>query len=310
MGKETPTEKHFLSFRRHGKYSTDADETQSKQARHDKEKSPSWPSWLGGGHHSRPSSSNSRDPRGERVEVKESESDSTVTTTIQLSVQSESKGSQSPASALCESRKDESANTTKLADDVTVDQSVSNAQKDVDKFNHIPGLAQSAVNTIGIASAAMTKIDTVDSYLAPLKIFNSVVTTIAGLHPYAAIALAALTTAANLILRQADLDATIHDLLAKISSVYQFLLGDGVLARVTSMKDTLAQTAQILHECSQFVSNYSETRNFWVRLEKNVLSETVTTVTRYSDALDGVMQRFRDVAVRDILEDVGRIGED
>lgn len=242
--------------------------------------------------------------------MKESEGGPTVTTTVQLSVQSESKGSQSPASALRESRKDESANTTKPADDVTVDQAVSNAQKDVDKLNRIPGLAQSAANTIGIASTAMTKIDTVDSYLAPLKIFNSVVTTIAGLHPYAAIALAALTTAANLILAQANLDATIHDLLAKVSSVYQFLLGDGVLARVTSMKDTLAQTAQILHECSQFVSNYSETKNFWVRLEKNVLSETATAVTRYNDALDGVMQRFRDVAVRDILEDVGRIGED
>ncbi|KAI6022494.1 hypothetical protein BKA83DRAFT_1210845 [Pisolithus microcarpus] len=309
MGKETSAEKHFFSFRRHGKYSTDADEAQSKQAHHDKEKSPSWPSWLGGGRqHSRPSSSSSRDHQKERVEVKESEGGPTVTTTVQLSVQSESKGSQPPASALRESRKDESANTSKPADGVTVDQAVSNAQKDVDKLNRIPGLAESAVNTIGIASTAMTKIDTVDSYLAPLKIFNSVVTTIAGLHPYAAIALAALTTAANLILAQANLDATIHDLLAKISSVYQFLLGDGVLARVTSMKDTLAQTAQILHECSQFVSNYSETKNFWVRLEKNVLSETATAVTRYNDALDGVMQRFRDVAVRDILEDVGRIG--
>ncbi|KAI6161929.1 hypothetical protein EDD17DRAFT_1896623 [Pisolithus thermaeus] len=110
----------------------------------------------------------------------------------------------------------------------------------------------------------MTKIDTVDSYLTPLKTFNSVVTTIAGLHPYAAIALATLTTAANLILAQANLDTTIHDLLAKILTVYQFLSGDGVLTRAISMKDTLAQTAQILQECSQFISNYSETKNFFL----------------------------------------------
>ncbi|KAI6137123.1 hypothetical protein F5141DRAFT_69824 [Pisolithus sp. B1] len=310
MGQETPTEKHFFNFRKHGKYVTDSDEAQSKQAPRNEEKSSSWPSWLGGrAQHPRPSTSNSRDVQKVRVEVKDGEGGRMVTATIQPSVQAESEGSQSPASALRENRKqDEPANTAKPADGVTVDQAVGNAQKDVDKLNLIPGLAQKAVDTIGIASSAMIKIDTVDSYLTPLKIFSSVVTTIAGLHPYAAIALATLTTAANLILAQANLDTTIHDLLAKILTVYQFLLADGVLARAISMKDTLAQTAQILQECSQFISNYSETKNFWVRLEKNVVSETATVVTRYNDALDANMQRFRDVAVRDILEDIGRIG--
>lgn len=314
MGQETPTEKHhFFGFRKHGKDSADSHEAQSNQAPHDKERSPAWPSWLGG--HSRSSTSHSKDGQKARAEVKESEGGRVALTTVQVSIQkdehkTESQGSQPPAPVLREDPKDESANTSKRADAVTVDQAIGNAQKGVDKLNLIPGLAQGAANTVGMASTAMNKIDSVDSYLAPLKIFNSVITTIAGLHPYAAVALAALTTASNLILAQANLDAAIHDLLAKVSNVYQFLLGDGVLARVTSMKDTLAQTAQIMHECSQFISNYSETKNFWIRLGKNVLTETTTAVTRYNDALDGVMQRFRDVAVRDILEDVGRIGDD
>ncbi|KAI6165444.1 hypothetical protein EDD17DRAFT_1894550 [Pisolithus thermaeus] len=194
MGQETPTEKHFFSFRRHGKYGTDSDEGQSKQSPHDKEKSPSWPSWLGG----RP-----QDSQKEKVEVKESEGGHMVTTTVQLSVQTESKDIQPSASALRYAivdyvyHQDESANTAKPAGSVTVDQAVGNAQKDVNELNLLPGLAQNAVNTIEVASAVATKIDTVDSYLTPLKIFSSVVTTIAGVHPYAAIALAALTTAAN-----------------------------------------------------------------------------------------------------------------
>lgn len=61
---------------------------------------------------------------------------------------------------------------------------------------------------------------------------------------------------------QAELDAAIHDLLAKVGQVYQFLLQDGVLARAISMKDTLAQTAQVMQECSQFISSFSETKNF------------------------------------------------
>ncbi|KAI6153060.1 hypothetical protein BKA82DRAFT_4349477 [Pisolithus tinctorius] len=265
------------------KDSANSDEAQSNQAPHDKERSPAWPSWLGG--HSRSSTSHSKDGQKARAEVKEDEGGRVVLTTVQVSVQkdehqTESQGSQPPAP-------DESATTPKRADAVTVDQAIDNAQKGVDKLNLIPGLAARRRQH------------------PPLKIFNSVITTIAGLHPYAAIALAALTTASNRLSM-----LPIHDLLAKVSNVYQFLLGDGVLARVTSMKDTLAQTAQIMHECSQFISNYSETKNFWIRLGKNVLTETKTAVTRYNDALDGVMQRFRDVAVRDILEDVGRIGDD
>lgn len=61
---------------------------------------------------------------------------------------------------------------------------------------------------------------------------------------------------------QAELDTAIHDLLARIGRVYHFLLQDGVLARVVSMQDTLAQAAQVMQECSQFIGNYSETRNF------------------------------------------------
>jgi len=61
---------------------------------------------------------------------------------------------------------------------------------------------------------------------------------------------------------QAELDIAIHDLLARIGRVYHFLLQDGVLARIVSMQDTLAQAAQVMQECSQFISNYSEIKNF------------------------------------------------
>ncbi|KAL4064787.1 WD40-repeat-containing domain protein [Scleroderma yunnanense] len=75
------------------------------------------------------------------------------------------------------------------------------------------------------------------------------------------------------------------------------------------MRDTLAQTAQVMQECSQFINKYSETKSFWFRLGKNVTAETDSVVARYSTALDGLMQEFRDYAVRDIHGGVTRIGE-
>ena len=46
------------------------------------------------------------------------------------------------------------------------------------------------------------------------------------------------------------------------------------------------------------------------RLGKNLVSETDAMITQYSDALEALMQKFRDQAVRDIVTFVQCAGKD
>lgn len=58
------------------------------------------------------------------------------------------------------------------------------------------------------------------------------------------------------------MDQSVHDLLDKISRVYAFLIGDGILAKVTQMKELLSKISDLTLECVQFVKEYSENENF------------------------------------------------
>ncbi|KAI6160428.1 hypothetical protein EDD17DRAFT_807205 [Pisolithus thermaeus] len=163
-----------------------------------------------------------------------------------------------------------------------------------------PGFAQVSVSAITNTDATMAGIDTITSYLQPLKVFDAFVSAISNIHPYVKIALGVLSWASQIIISQVNLDMAMSSLLSKISMVYKLLMEDETSAKLTPMKDTLLQIAQIVRECSQFISNYSETKSFWVRLGKNAISETDSMVSRYNEALDVLMQQFRDYAIRDI----------
>jgi len=45
------------------------------------------------------------------------------------------------------------------------------------------------------------------------------------------------------------------------------------------------------------------------RLAKNIFKETQTTIQNYTNVLDTLMERFRDLAARDTLINVHHIGE-
>lgn len=92
------------------------------------------------------------------------------------------------------------------------------------------------------------------------------------------------------------------------------------------MQDVLVQIAQVVQECAQFMSKYSETKSFCTslgvdllfldhliffigsRLRKNVLSETATMVANYNSKLDQLMQELRDRAVLNVQSGVQQIG--
>ena len=66
----------------------------------------------------------------------------------------------------------------------------------------------------------------------------------------------------QLILSNTNLDEDVNDLLAKISETYHFLIANETIPAFDVMKEMLAQIAQVVQECAQFTTNYSETKKF------------------------------------------------
>ncbi|KIO10747.1 hypothetical protein M404DRAFT_78784, partial [Pisolithus tinctorius Marx 270] len=129
-------------------------------------------------------------------------------------------------------------------------------------------------------------------------------------HPYAQIALGILTSAAQLLISQANLDKAVCDLLDAVRDVYEFLTEDETIKNIDAMRDTLAKIARTISDSAQFINNYSATKSFWKRTAKNIFSETQTVIDGYVKTLDGLMQQYRDRAVQDIHINTYRILED
>ncbi|KAI6147837.1 hypothetical protein BKA82DRAFT_33971, partial [Pisolithus tinctorius] len=97
---------------------------------------------------------------------------------------------------------------------VLIGSEVDTAQQALNGMTSIPGIGQTATELVAQADTAVANIQNFsNTYLQPLKTFNSVVTTIAQVHPYAQIALGILTAAAQSLINQADLDNEVSNLL-------------------------------------------------------------------------------------------------
>ena len=121
------------------------------------------------------------------------------------------------------------------------------------------------------------------------------------------------------------LDASIEDLLSRIKQTYDLLLENQSPVKINSMHNVLIPIAQVMQECAQFISKYSDTKSFCtslvdllfleglmfpigIRLGKNAFSETTTTVAKYNSKLDQLMQELRDRAILNIEDGVQQIG--
>ena len=130
----------------------------------------------------------------------------------------------------------------------------------------------------------------------------------------------------QLIISNTDLDEDVNDLLAKISETYHFLIADETIPAFDIMKETLAQIAQVVQECAQFITNYSKTKKFCMcfstslhllgrsscsgmRLGKDVRLERNTAIANYNAALDSLMQQFRQGELSHIHVNVRQIGD-
>ncbi|KAG2365664.1 hypothetical protein BDR07DRAFT_625260 [Suillus spraguei] len=146
--------------------------------------------------------------------------------------------------------------------------------------------------------------------LQPLRIFDTVIKGLADVHPYAKVALGILSAASKIILAQTERDDSVQSLLEKLEQVYVFMSQDDTLSKIPSQRTIVERIAQQTLECARFIRDYSERKSFWKRLGKNVISETDDLITRYNEALDELMQQFRDQAIRDIADLVRCTGDE
>ncbi|KAG6331660.1 hypothetical protein ID866_7427 [Astraeus odoratus] len=198
------------------------------------------------------------------------------------------------------------------------------AKRGIQQVQNVPGMVTKYTDAVGTANNVMLQIDTFNTtYLQPLQTFSMVANTLSGVHPFAKMALGVLSWASQTIIGQVNRDASINSLILKICELYNFITEDDKLAKLTSMHITLQKISKQIFDCTRFIKDYSETKNFWIRLGKNVISETDTIVAEYNLALEGLMQGFRNQAIRDthitvresyliihqILADLERLGE-
>ncbi|KAG6326497.1 hypothetical protein ID866_12592, partial [Astraeus odoratus] len=188
----------------------------------------------------------------------------------------------------------------KEAREDTVSKALEDAKSGIQQAQGVPEMVERYTNVVGVANNALQQTDIFDAtYLQPLQTFNAVVKAIA-----------------DTIIAQVNRDASVNALLLKICEFYSFITEDGRIVKLTSMQVALKNMAEQILDCARFIKDYSETKSFWIRLGKNVLSETDAIVTKYNLALDGLMQGFRDQAIRDthitihqVLADLERLGE-
>ncbi|KAG2340093.1 WD40 repeat-like protein [Suillus weaverae] len=187
---------------------------------------------------------------------------------------------------------------------------LANAKAGLEGIRHVSGMVENAALASDNLQSVSDTIDMFSTILGPLKVFNSIATGLADVHPYAKVALSIFTCASKMILDQANRDDAVLGLLTKISDVYAFIMEEEELAKIESMLAIYGNIAKQTLECADFISHYSETKSAWIRLGKHVFDETDATVQSYSDVLDSLMQQFRDRAARDTVVMVHHMSED
>ncbi|KAG2369752.1 hypothetical protein BDR07DRAFT_1604574 [Suillus spraguei] len=176
-----------------------------------------------------------------------------------------------------------------------------------ERANNMRLLGKKVISVVSGAKDGPEVLDDVDSIqttnlpLQSLKVFDTVISGLADIHPYAKVVLGVLSAASKIILAQTSRDQSIQSLLEKLEQVYQFMSQDDALGQISSHRKIAGRIAQQTLECAHFIRDYSD-ESFWKRLRKNAISHTNDLTTQYNKALDDLMQQFRDQAIRDIAD--------
>ncbi|KAG2078675.1 hypothetical protein BDR04DRAFT_1064436 [Suillus decipiens] len=109
-----------------------------------------------------------------------------------------------------------------------------------------------------------------------------------------------------MILNQAESNADLLRLFAKISKVYA-MIGDN--RESVQILKIIGKLARQMLECADFITHYSDTKSDWQRLGKDISQETDATIQSYSNVLHRLVQQFRgptthNISLYRIVEDI------
>jgi len=64
------------------------------------------------------------------------------------------------------------------------------------------------------------------------------------------------------MLSHAGIDASLRGLVTTIERTYELILENRSSSKINATKDVLLDIAQVVQECAQFITKYSETKTF------------------------------------------------
>ncbi|KAG6333868.1 hypothetical protein ID866_5223 [Astraeus odoratus] len=162
------------------------------------------------------------------------------------------------------------------------------------------------------AFSCVVRVD--DKCVEVLKGFIKVVDTVDGplanLNPIARVAVGLLTQAAQTVLDQDSYDESVSALLTKVQQVYEFLQKQDTLKSIKKEGHILVQIAQVVSNCAEFISKYSEKKSFAPRFAKQFFSDTQSNIDVLHQRLDALMQLYRDRPEEPIHINVQRLSDD
>ncbi|KAG6331462.1 hypothetical protein ID866_7631, partial [Astraeus odoratus] len=135
---------------------------------------------------------------------------------------------------------------------------------------------------------------------------------LASLNPIAQAAVGLLTNATQMIIDQESLDDSVSALLPKVQEVFEFLMAKDTLAYINKdvKASILVQLGEVVNNCAEFVTKYSERRNISTRLGKHLLLDTQSDIDDFKQRMDGLMLRYRDHALHSTHFTVSQLSED
>ncbi|KAG6332621.1 hypothetical protein ID866_6466 [Astraeus odoratus] len=179
-----------------------------------------------------------------------------------------------------------------------------------------PGVYEDdAIQRLNDAKGAFNRVTRMNTTcIQVLKSFKTLADTLGGplssLNPIAQVAVRLLTQAAQTIIDQDARDGSVSALLPRIQGVYEFLMEKDTLQYIDTRAGILAQLAQVVNDCADFITKYSERESLVTRLGKHFLLDTQSHIDEFNQRLDALMQRYRDFALQATHVTVSYLSED
>ncbi|GJJ10686.1 hypothetical protein Clacol_004913 [Clathrus columnatus] len=99
---------------------------------------------------------------------------------------------------------------------------------------------------------------------------------------------------ADVITDTQEIDQSILDLFENLDSVYKFIEETTEIKKHPSYERIMTSLAQQTVECAYFIRDYAKKRNFWMRVGRNVIGESVKSrVQSYEDTFAKLLKEFQ-----------------